>query len=267
MKRFSLIRVMIVTLCLLAAITVGFAQTTTTPYEPEDGQAGKDVIWVPTPPELVDVMLDMAKVTASDYVLDLGSGDGCIVIAAAKRGATALGIEYNPDMVEFARQAADKAGVAEKAAFKEADLFETDLSKATVITMFLLPELNLQLRPKILNLKPGTRIVANSFDMGDWGPDQTTTLSADEIAWRTAYLWIVPAKVDGTWHFNEGKISFRQKFQNLTGKLNLGEEVEIKGRLDGNKIIFNVGDTKYTGTVNGNTITGTSDGGPWTATR
>src|SRR5690242_5656180 len=169
-----------------------------TGVQPEVGQSGKDVVWVPTPQSLVDKMLDIAKVTANDYVIDLGSGDGRTVITAAKRGARAHGIEYNPDMVELAKRNAAKEGVSDKATFTKADLFESDFSQATVITMFLLPEINLKLRPKILNLKPGTRIVSNSFMMGDWSPDETATVT-DCSAWCTALLWIVPAKVAGLW--------------------------------------------------------------------
>ena len=165
--------------CLLAVSA--FAQATATqkpaqpqPFEPKVGQAGKDVVWVPTSQALVDKMLDMAKVTPQDFVMDLGSGDGRTVITAAKRGATAMGIEYNPDMVELSKKNAAKENVSAKATFVKADLFETDFSKATVITMFLLPDINVKLRPKILNLKPGTRVVSNSFTMEDWeaGPDR-----------------------------------------------------------------------------------------------
>ena len=151
----------------------GFAQTAT--FKPEVGQAGKDVVWVPTPQALVDKMLDMAKVTPQDYVIDLGSGDGRTVITAAKRGATAKGIEYNPEMVALSQRNAATEGVTAKATFEKADLFESDFSKATVITMFLLPDINLRLRPKILDLKPGTRIVSNTFTMDDWQPDEEAT--------------------------------------------------------------------------------------------
>jgi len=151
---------------------VSFAQPANE-FQPEVGQAGKDVVWVPTPQALVDKMLEMAKVTPKDYVIDLGSGDGRTVITAAKHGSKALGIEYNPDMVELSKKNAAKEGVSDKASFMKADLFESDFSQAQVITMFLLPSINLKLRPKILDLKPGTRIVSNSFDMEDWKPDQT----------------------------------------------------------------------------------------------
>src|SRR5687768_17404592 len=161
-------------LALILAFTASFAQAQPAKeFQPEVGQAGKDVVWVPTPQTLVDKMLEMAKVTPKDYVIDLGSGDGRTVITAAKRGSKALGIEYNPDMVELSKRNAAKEGVSDKATFMKADLFESDFSQAQVITMFLLPSINLKLRPKILNLKPGTRIVSNSFDMEEWKPDET----------------------------------------------------------------------------------------------
>src|SRR5690349_15704415 len=173
MKRFARIeRVLVLGLMILFGATMLHAQPAKE-FEPRVGQEGKDVIWVPTPQALVDKMLDMAKVTPRDYVIDLGSGDGRTVITAAKRGARALGIEYNPEMVELSKRNAAKEGVSDKASFMKADLFESDFSQATVITMFLLPEINLQLRPKILELKPGTRVVSNTFTMGDWTADET----------------------------------------------------------------------------------------------
>ena len=167
-----LFRSALFTLSLALAATGAMAQTaqTTKPFEPVEYRPGKDVVWVPTPQALVDKMLDMAKVTPQDIVMDLGSGDGRTVITAAKRGARAYGIEYDPDMVELSKRNAATAGVSDRATFEKADLFETDLSKATVITLFLLPSINLQLRPKILDLKPGTRIVSNTFTMDDWQP-------------------------------------------------------------------------------------------------
>src|SRR5262245_18547292 len=200
---------------LLVAVTAASAQATqqpAKPYEPQVGQAGKDVVWVPTPQVLVEKMLDMAKVTPQDFVMDLGSGDGRTVITAAKRGATAMGIEYNPDMVELSKKNATAAGVTNKATFVKADLFETDLSKAQVITMFLLPSINMKLRPKILDLKPGTRIVTNSFTMEDWQADQSETVTNDCTSWCTAHLWIVPAKVEGTWQMPHGPHTPKQQF-------------------------------------------------------
>src|SRR5262249_17261428 len=171
---------------------------------------------------LVDKMLDMAKTTAQDYVIDLGSGDGRTVITAAKRGARAMGIEYNPDMVELSKRNATKEGVTQRANFMKADLFETDFSQATVITMFLLPDINRKLRPKILDLKPGTRIVSNTFTMGDWKPDETASITDNCSNWCTALLWIVPAKVGGTWHLPQGELKLTQTFQDVSGSLTAG---------------------------------------------
>ncbi len=229
------------------------------PYEPSVGQEGKDVVWVPTPQALVDKMLDMAKVTPQDFVMDLGSGDGRTVITAAKRGARAMGIEYNPDMVELSKKNAADAGVTDKATFVKADLFETDFSKAQVITMFLLPSINMKLRPKILDLKPGTRIVSNSFDMEDWQPDETATVNEDCTSWCRALLWIVPAKVAGTWQTPQGDLALQQTFQMVTGTLS-GKAI-AEGRLRGDELTFTVGTAKYSGRVNGTTIKGTVTGG------
>jgi precorrin-6B methylase 2 len=217
-------------------------------FEPRVGQPGKDVVWVPTPQALVDKMLDMAKVTPSDFVMDLGSGDGRTVITAAKRGATAMGIEYNPDMVALSKRNAEKEGVSAKATFVQADLFKADLSKATVITMFLLPSINMQLRPSILNLKPGTRIVANTFTMEDWDADETQSVTDNCSSWCTALLWIVPAKVQGTWKTPQGNLTLTQEFQNVTGNLN-GTPI-TGGKLRGDQISLTVGGTTYTGRVN-----------------
>lgn len=236
-------------------------------FQPEVGQAGKDVVWVPTPQALVDKMLDMAKVTPKDYVIDLGSGDGRTVITAAKRGAKALGIEYNPDMVELSKRNAAKEGVSDKATFMKADLFETDFSQAQVITMFLLPSINLKLRPKILNLKPGTRIVSNSFDMEEWKPDETANVEGCSN-WCTAHLWIVPAKVGGNWKLPQGELSIKQTFQMISGTLKNGKVVSpINGKLNGDQISFIAGGTQYTGQVNGNSMEGNAGGAKWSATR
>ena len=223
------------------------------PFEPQVGQAGKDVVWVPTPQAVVDKMLDMAKVTKDDFVMDLGSGDGRTVITAAKRGARAMGIEYNPDMVDLSQKNAEAAGMTARATFMKADLFETDLSKASVITMFLLPSINLKLRPTILNLKPGTRIVANTFTMEDWQADETATVTDGcSSSWCTALFWIVPAKVEGTWGTPNGELKLTQTFQMISGML--GTQA-LQGRLRGAAIEFTAGTTKYSGTVDGNTIT------------
>jgi precorrin-6B methylase 2 len=229
------------------------------PFEPQVGQAGKDVVWVPTPQAVVDTMLDMAKVTKTDFVMDLGSGDGRTVITAAKRGARAMGIEYNPDMVDLSVRNAKEAGVTDRATFVKADLFETDLSKADVITMFLLPSINMKLRPKILDLKPGTRIVSNTFTMEDWQADETTTVTDGcSSSWCTALLWIVPAKVAGTWNTPNGALTLTQNFQMLSGTL--GSQ-SVQGRLRGNEITLTAGTTKWTGVVDGDTIKFSSPSG------
>jgi methyltransferase family protein len=242
--------------CILAFAVALSAQTQTptTPFEPTVGQAGKDVVWVPSPDQLVQKMLDMAKVTPQDLVMDLGSGDGRTVIMAAKRGATAIGVEYNPEMVTLSRANAQKQGVTGKATFVQADLFQTDLTKPTVITMFLLPSINLKLRPTLLNLKPGTRIVSNTFDMEDWQADETATVGPEGCtSWCKAMLWIVPAKAEGRWKTPQGELNIVQKFQMISGTLG---STAINGKLVGDQITFTAGATKYTGRVTGTTING-----------
>ena len=240
------------------------AQTaqTTQQYQPSVGQEGKDVIWVPTPEALVQAMLDLAKLTPSDYLIDLGSGDGRIVIAAAKRGTRALGVEFNPDMVELSRQNAAKEGASDKATFVRGDIFEADFSSATVLTMYLLPSLNMRLRPQILQMKPGTRVVTHAFTMEDWEPDQT--VSAEE---RNAYLWIVPANVAGVWTWRgpsgDVELTLRQTFQKVEGTLKSGgQQLAIQNaKLAGDRISFSVGadplaTQEYSGRVTGENIEG-----------
>ncbi len=266
MKRPSRLTFLLLVCALGASLAVHAAQE----FTPQVGQEGKDVIWVPTPQALVDRMLDMAKVTPSDFVIDLGSGDGRTVISAAKRGARALGIEYNPDMVELAKRNATKAGVSDKASFVKADLFESNFSQAQVITMFLLPEINIRLRPKILDLKPGTRIVSNSFTMGDWAADQTASVKQDCISYCTAYLWIVPAKVDGRWRLGDGELVLKQNYQMLSGSLRgAGNSRPItNGKLNGDQIIFTIGGVVYHGQVTGEAMAGTmSSGAKWNASQ
>jgi hypothetical protein len=238
-------------------------------YKPQVGQAGKDVVWVPTPDELVNKMLTMAKVTPKDYVVDLGAGDGKIAIAAGKRfGATATGIEYNPDMARLAQCYVQAEGVADKVKIVQGDIFKEDFSKATVVTMYLLPELNMRLRPTILAMKPGTRVTSHQFNMGDWEADETA-----EIEYRTAYLWIVPAQVEGNWTFREegGKTTFNvamtQKFQRISGEAGMGGSKNplVGASLRGEEIKFAFNDDKgqtrtLTGTVRGSEITGTLRG-------
>jgi SAM-dependent methyltransferase len=245
-------------LFLLSAFSaLALAQAQKAPgYEPSVGQEGKDVVWVPTPQSLVDKMLDMAKVTPKDFVMDLGSGDGRTVITAAKRGVRALGIEYNPEMVELSKRNAAKEGVSDRAQFMKADLFETDFSKATVITMFLLPDINLKLRPKILDLKPGTRIVSNTFTMGDWEADETDSPGGCESSWCTALLWIVPAKVAGTHKIPQGELTLKQQYQMLSGTLRTteGRTVPIEGRVRGEDVSFKAGGRDYRGRMNGKAL-------------
>jgi precorrin-6B methylase 2 len=247
-------------------------------YQPSVGQEGKDVIWVPTPEGLVTAMLDMAKLTPNDYVIDLGSGDGRIVIAAAKRGARALGVEYNPDMVELSQSNALKEGVSGKASFMQADIFETDFSQATVLTLYLLPSLNMKLRPKILDMRPGTRVVSHAFNMEDWEADQTASVED-----RNAYLWIVPAKVEGSWTWHTAtsiaELTLRQTFQKIEGSLKMGgRELPLKNaKLEGDQISFSVDESQatlreYSGRVNASAITGITKvangtGATWKAER
>ncbi|ARP98320.1 SAM-dependent methyltransferase [Pseudorhodoplanes sinuspersici] len=258
--------------CLSAMLTlnVAFAQPAEKPFEPSVGQEGKDVIWVPTPQALVDKMLDMAKVTAKDNLVDLGSGDGRTVITAAKRGVTARGIEYNPDMVALSRANAAKEGVGDKATFEQADIFVTDFSKADVVTMFLLTSLNAKLRPTILDMKPGTRVVSNTFDMGEWKADEEAVVTQGCTSYCKAYFWIVPAKVDGSWAMDKGELEIKQTFQNFTGTIKNGNVITpvTNGKLKGDEITFTAGGTDYAGKVNGATIEGTTkSGAKWQAKR
>ncbi len=262
MKRFRHL------ITLAAAFTVSAGMLTINAQEnnqadkfvPEVGQQGKDVVWVPTPQELVNKMLQIGKVTPDDYVIDLGSGDGRTVISAAKIGAKAVGIEYNPDMVALSKENAKKEGVGDKTEFLQADLYETDLSKATVITMFLLPEINLKLRPRLLDLKPGTRIVSNTFTMGEWEADMEVTTEENWNSWNTAYLWIIPAKVDGKWKLGDGELELVQEYQFVRGTFKTGirSQPVTDGRLEGNTFTFRINDDTYTGVVSGANIKGTA---------
>jgi precorrin-6B methylase 2 len=263
-----------------AALALALALPTATSaadatYTPQVGQEGKDVIWVPTPEALIAKMLDMAKVTPNDIVFDLGSGDGRTVIAAAKRGAKATGIEFNPDMVTLSKASAQKAGVADKATFINGDIFATDFSQATVLTMYLLPSLNLKLRPTILNMKPGTHVVSHAFTMDDWKADETASVDG-----RTAYHWIVPAKVAGTWAWQANnqnyEVTLTQKYQELSGTATIaGKPVKLAAaKITGDQITFTLEDggntREFTGRVNGAAIDGMAKANgsqsKWTAT-
>lgn len=237
-------------------------------YKPQVGQSGKDVVWVPTPDEIVQRMLRLAKVTAQDTVYDLGAGDGKIAIAAGKIGATSVGIEYNPDMAKLAQCYVQAENLEGKTRIIQGDVFKEDFSKASVITMYLLPELNLKLRPTILNMKPGTRVTSHQFTMGDWEPDETA-----EVDYRTAYLWIVPAKVDGTWTVREQgstnayTVNLNQKYQKITGDVAAGSAKQplVGATVRGEEVRFAFNDDKgvtrtLTGTVRGNELTGSLKG-------
>ena len=240
-------------------------------YAPFPGQPGKDVVWVPTPQTLVDNMLEMAGVTKDDYLIDLGSGDGRTVITAGKRGIRAKGIEYNADMVALSKRNAAAEGVGDKVSFIQGDIFETDFSDATVLTLFLLPELNLKLRPTILDMKPGTRVVSNSFDMAEWKADAGTDGGKQGCtSWCRAYLWIVPAKVGGQWRLGEARLTLRQTFQMLEGTLTEGGKTLpiSEARLRGTEIAFTAGGRRHTGQIQGSAMSGQVDGGgTWSATR
>ena len=249
-----------------AALTLSLgAQAQNKEYTPSVGQEGKDVIWVPTPEALVQKMLDMAKLTPKDVHFDLGSGDGRTVIAAAKRGVKAIGIEYNADMVELSKRAAatEGAAVAARTEFIRGDIFETNFSTADVLTLYLLPSLNVKLRPTILNMKPGTRVVSHAFTMGEWEADQT-----ENVEGRTAYLWIVPAKVDGNWRMDGSDVALKQTFQKLEGTA--GGTALRNASLRGDTITFSVDGRDYSGKVSGDRIEGSVQGstsGKWSAVR
>ena len=250
------------------------AATSQKEFTPQVGQEGKDVIWVPTPQSLVDRMLQMAGVKPTDFVIDLGAGDGRTVITAAKKfGARALGVEFNPDMVELAKRNAEKEGISGRAQFIRGDIFQTDFTQATVLTLYLLPSLNLKLRPTILRMKPGTRVVSHAFTMGEWEPDQT-----DSSDGRTAYLWIVPANVNGNWRIELAggpryDVALNQQFQALSGGAKAdGKSMQLaNAKMRGDTISFTLGDREFTGRVVGDRIEGTAKGGggetKWTATR
>lgn len=250
-----MMKVSLAVIALVAAAGTAHAQQK--PFEPTVGQAGKDVVWVPTPPELVEKMLDMAKVGPGDIVMDLGSGDGRNIIAAARRGATAIGVEFNPDMVELSNRLAKEAGVAGKASFIQGDMFTADISKATVMALFLLPDNLRKLTDKFYNLRPGSRLVLNTFAIPEWEADETETIQGDCVSWCTSLLYIVPAKVAGTWKTPQGELTLTQTFQNVTGTMTLdGKPVTVTGKLRGDQIMLTAGGAQLSGKVNGDRIEG-----------
>lgn len=249
------------TFSLAWAAGTGQAQTPEAPYAPKMGQQGKDVVWIPSPPATVDLMLDMARVTPQDFVVDLGSGDGRNVIAAARRGARALGVEYNPDLVELSKRNAAAAGVADKATFVHGDMFEADISRATALILFLIPDNLARLAPKFFNLKPGTRIVSNTYEIGGgWEPDDSDQLKLC-ATWCGAHLYIVPAKVAGTWRLPQGELTLEQDFQNVRGSYETGGiSVPVTGLLRGEEIIFAINAVEYSGRVSGDSMEGVAKG-------
>jgi precorrin-6B methylase 2 len=234
------------------------------PYKPTVGQPGKDAVWVPTSEALIEKMLDMAAITPKDFVMDLGSGDGRTIIAAAKRGVPGLGVEFNPELVEYSRRAAKAAGVADKASFVEGDMYAADISKATVLALFLLPSNLEKLAPKFLALPPGSRIVVNTFWIDGWEPDETQTLTENCENWCTAKLFIIPAKVEGKWKLPNGELSLTQKYQEVEGTFSPadGQPLPVKGKLRGDTFNVFVGDTEYEGQVKGDTLEGAAKAGP-----
>lgn len=239
---------------------------------PQPWQPGKDVVWVPSPVPVVEKMLDLARVTPGDYVIDLGSGDGRTVIAAAARGARAVGIEYDGPLVELSRRRAAEAHAA-NATFVQGDLFDADLTPATVVTMFLLTEINLKLRPRLLELTPGTRVVSNTFTMGDWPADEQATVQDGCTSWCTVLLWIVPARAEGTFRSADGAFTLRQHFQMLDGTFTApdGTSAPVSGKMRGARIVLSDNGVVYDGRVLGDAIEGTVTAGglthAWHATR
>lgn len=233
-------------------------------YQPRLGQEGKDVIWMPTGNDLVNLMLKTAKVGPSDLVYDLGAGDGKIAIAAAKNfGARAVGIEFNPEMAALAQRNAKRAGVGDRVTIINGDIFKEDFSKATVVTLYLLPDLNLRLRPTILKMKPGTRVVSHAFTMGDWEPDQELDVGS------RGFYWVVPANVAGEWSLNgiessnKATLSLTQHYQNIAGNITIGNKSQpiLKAKLEGDKLSFSYMGRKNTlhnisGKVTGNEFRG-----------
>ena len=238
------------------------------PYEPVPGQPGKDSVWVPTPFITLEKMYDLAKLTPKDFVMDLGSGDGRAIIVAAKRGTPGLGIEWNQDLIDLSNKLAREAGVSNLAKFERGDMFAADISKASVLGLFMLPDQLAKLTPKFLAMKPGSRISVNGFGIPGWTIDQTEKATGDCGSWCTAHLYIVPAPVAGTWRLGDGDLALTQSFQMLTGTLTAGgKSTPITGKLNGEEITFTAGDTQYNGRVAGNAMSGQVNGKPWSAAK
>ncbi|HEX5070854.1 MAG TPA: class I SAM-dependent methyltransferase [Vicinamibacterales bacterium] len=250
-----------ITFVIACAVSIPVAAQTKEEFVPFSGQPGKDVVWVPSPEVTVAKMMEVGKVSAQDFVMDLGSGDGRNVIAAAKRGARGLGVEYNNDMVELSKRIAAKEGVADRAQFVQGDMYQADFSKANVLALFLLPSNLLVLRDKIFNLQPGTRVVLNTFTIEEWTPDEHVLLEDCE-SWCNVYLNIVPAKIAGTWRTSTpaGELTLTQQYQMVSGtfKTASGQSIPVSGKLRGNDLTLTAEKQgEFTGRVNGTTIEGT----------
>jgi SAM-dependent methyltransferase len=260
-RRLSLVALLLLT------VPLG-AQNAGKPFEPVEGQPGKDVPWVPTPDALVERMLDVAKVTPKDFVIDLGSGDGRNIIAAAKRGASGLGVEYNPDLVELSKRRAAEAGVSSRAMFVQGDMYLADISRASVLALFLLPQNMLRLKDKFLALAPGSRIVSNTFTVEGWEPDYFESIPNCE-EWCTIYLYQVPAKIEGTWQTPEGTLTLTQSYQHFSGSR--GTRPVDQGKIKGDQVTFTLAGSSYAVRATGDRLEGTvtTNGKTtsWTATR
>ncbi len=271
-KSCRVVRVVLALSLLSASAGMMLAQEATKkPFEPVPGLAGKDAVWVPTPFVTVEKMLDVAKITPKDFVMDLGSGDGRNIIAAGKRKVHGLGVEWNQDLVELSRQLAEKAGVAEYAKFVQGDMYAADVSKASVLALFLLTENMNKMVKNFLAMRPGSRIVINGFGITGWTPDLTERAEGDCGTWCTVHLFYVPANVAGAWRFGDGELMLPQNFQMLTGTLTTGGKTMAieQGRMTGDEISFVAGGTEYTGKVGGGSMTGRkgSAASSWSATR
>ena len=271
----SELRIIVVRSLLAACLALGAgtpgAQAPAKPYEPMVGQEGKDVVWVPTADVMVEKMLDVARVTPDDFVIGLGSVEGRTVIAAAKRGARSLGVEYNPDLVEYAKRRAAAAGVPGRALFVQGDMYAADISSASVLALFLLSENLSKLLPKFLELRPGSRIVTNTYEIPGWTADASETVREDSCtSFCTVFLYVVPAKVAGAWRMPEGDLTLKQDFQRITGTFSVGgASVPIEnGRLNSSEIRFSVNGVEYAGRIDGDTMEGIAkDKGASTAWR
>lgn len=262
----------LIAICVAATSVTATAQTTEKPFEPYSGQPGKDVVWVPTPATTANKMMDVAKVTPQDFVMDLGSGDGRNIIAAAKRGARALGVEFNPEMVKLSEQTAAKEGVSDNARFVQGDMFTADISQATVMALFLLPDNLRKLEQKFQDLRPGTRIVVNTFGIDGWEATHSESAEGDCGAWCSVILYIVPAKVAGNWRLAQGELTLEQKVQHITGTLTMDGVARAieNGHVTGDQVVFSVGGVEYSGRLKDDTISGSVKGNipaTWKATR